>query len=142
MKIALASDHAGYELKEYLKRRLTARGYRVIDYGVEDPAPSDYPDTGRPAAQAVARRHCERGILVDGAGIAMSMVANRVAFVRAAVCTEPSAARMARAHNDANVLCLGGRMIGTQMADWIVDAFLETPFEGGRHQRRVDKIEG
>ncbi len=141
MRIALASDHAGFALKEHLKTRLQARGHVVEDYGVHDERPADYPDTGRPAAQAVAYGHSERAILVDGAGMAMCMVANRIQFVRAAQCNAPHYAAMARQHNDANVLCLGGRMIGAALAEQIVDAFLETPFDS-RHQQRVDKLEG
>lgn len=141
MRIAIASDHAGFELKEHVARRLRADGHAVEDYGVHDEQPADYPDVGRPAARAVAHGKADRAILIDGAGIAMSIVANRIPFVRAALCSHPVAAQMARSHNDANVLCLGGRMIGTAMADRILEAFLSTPFEGGRHQRRVAKIE-
>ena len=141
MRIALAADHAGYRLKEHLKGRLQAAGHVVEDYGVHDERPADYPEVGRPAAQAVAYGHADRAILIDGAGMAMSIVANRIPFVRAALCVAPVYAAMAREHNDANVLCLGGRMIGTHMAERIVDAFLQTPFPGGRHQRRIDKID-
>lgn len=142
MRIAIAADHGGLALKEHLKRRLQAAGHDVLDYGTTDERPIDYADVGRPAALAVAHGKAERAILVDTVGIAMSMVANRVAFVRAAVCQDLLAAESARAHNDANVLCLGGRTIGTLAAERIVDVFLDTPFEGGRHQRRIDKIEG
>lgn len=141
MRIALASDHAGYALKEHLKQRLQAAGHAVEDYGVHDERPADYPDTGRPAAQAVAYGHADRAVLVDGAGMAMCIVANRIRFVRAALCTAPCYAVMAREHNDANVLCLGGRMTGVHMAEQILDAFLATPFGGPRHQRRIDKID-
>ena len=142
MRIAVASDHAGFALKEHLKSRLEALGHQVEDYGVPDERAADYADVGRPAAQAVAYGKADRAVLIDGAGIAMSMVANRIAHVRAVVCNEAYSAEMARSHNDANVLCLGGRMIGTQMADRILEVFLETPFEGGRHERRIAKIEG
>lgn len=142
MRIAIASDHAGFALKEHLKPKLEAAGHAVEDYGVPDERPADYADTGRPAAQAVAYGKADRAILIDGIGIAMSMVANRVSYVRAAVCTEPVAAESARSHNDANVLCLGGRMIGNHMAEKLVAVFLETPFSGGRHERRIAKIDG
>lgn len=142
MRIAIAADHGGFALKEHLKRRLQAAGHDVRDYGAADERPIDYADIGRPAAQAVAYGKADRAILVDTIGIAMSMVANRVRFVRAAVCNDLLVAESARAHNDANVLCLGGKVIGTLLAERIVETFLSTAFEGGRHQRRVDKIEG
>jgi ribose 5-phosphate isomerase B len=142
MRIALASDHAGFDMKEELIVYLRDLGHQVEDYGTVNGQPVDYPDVGRPAALAVAHAKADFAILIDGAGIAMSMVANRHAQVRAAVCNEPVSAAMAREHNDANVLCLGGRMIGSQMARQIVDTFLATDFGGGRHERRVAKIEG
>lgn len=142
MRIAIASDHAGLALKRHVGRRLKSRGHQVEDYGVHDERPVDYPDVGRPAALAVAHGKADRAVLVDGAGIAMSIVANRIRHVRAAVCSDPLLAELAREHNDANALCLGGRMIGTALADRIVDVFLDTPFGGDRHQRRIDKIEG
>jgi ribose 5-phosphate isomerase B len=142
MRIAVASDHAGYDLKEELIAWLRDRGHTIEDYGTENARPVDYPDVGRPAALSVAHGKADRAILIDGAGIAMSIVANRVGHVRAAVCNEPVSAELAREHNDANVLCLGGRMIGSAMARRIVEVFLETDFGGGRHERRVAKIEG
>ena len=141
MRIAIAADHGGYALKEHLIRRLQAGGHDVIDYGTHDERPVDYADVGRPAALAVAHGKADRAILIDTVGLAMAMVANRVKFVRAAPCQDILAAESARAHNDANVLCLGGRTIGPLTADRIVDVFLTTPFEGGRHQRRIDKLE-
>ena len=141
MRIAIAADHGGYEMKEYVKLRLQAQGHVVEDYGVHDIKPVDYADVGRPAARAVAYGKADRAVLIDGAGIGMCMVANRSGFVRAVVCDNPHIAAMAREHNDANVLCLGGRMIGQQMADSVLKAFLETKFGSGRHQRRIDKIE-
>lgn len=141
MRIAIASDHAGFALKEHLAARLRAAGHVVEDYGVHDERPADFPDVGRPAARAVAHGKADRAVLLDGAGIAMSIVANRIPWVRAVVCNEPLSAELAREHNDANVLCLGGRTIGPVMADRIVDVFLKTPFGGGRHERRVAKIE-
>lgn len=142
MRIAIASDHAGYELKEELAAWLRDGGHAVEDYGTENARPVDYPDVGRPAALAVAHGKSDRAILIDGAGIAMSIVANRIRHVRAAVCSEPLSAELAREHNDANVLCLGGRIIGTVMAKRIVEVFLDTDFGGGRHEQRVAKIEG
>lgn len=141
MRIAIAADHGGYEMKEYIKLRLQAQGHIVEDYGVHNTKPADYADVGRPAARAVAHGKADRAVLIDTVGIAMCMVANRLSFVRAAMCDNPHTAAMAREHNDANVLCLGGGMIGRQMADSVLKAFLETEFGGGRHQRRVDKIE-
>ena len=141
MRIALAADHGGYHLKEHLKRRLRAAGHQIEDYGVLDEQAVDYPDVGRPAAQAVAYGKADRAILIDGAGIAMSIVANRIPHVRAAVCGSPFLAAMAREHNNANVLCLGGQTMGTGLVDAIVEAFLNTEFGGGRHARRVDKID-
>jgi len=142
MRIALASDHAGFELKDDLLGWLRDAGHTVEDYGVCDGQSADYPDIGRPAALAVAHGKADFAILLDGAGIAMSIVANRIPYVRAALCNEPVSARLAREHNDANVLCLGGRMIGPVMARRIVETFLSTDFAGGRHERRVAKIEG
>ena len=141
MRIAVAADHAGFALKEHIKEWLQSAGHVVEDYGVNDTRSADYADFGRPAAQAVAYGKADRAILVDGAGVAMSIVANRIPFVRAVLCSEAYLAEMARAHNDANVLCLGGRMIGPQMADRILEVFLATEYEGGRHDRRIAKIE-
>ena len=141
MKIAVASDHAGYKLKEFVKAKLLERGHQVEDFGAHDERSVDYPDHGRPAAEAVARGTAERAVLVCGAGIGMSMVGNKVRSVRAALCGNLYSARMARAHNDANVLVLGARVIGEGLAEEILDLFLDTPFEGGRHALRVEKIE-
>ena len=141
MKIAVASDHAGYKLKEFVKAKLLERGHQVDDFGAHDEKSTDYPDHGRPAAEAVASGAVERAVLVCGAGIGMSMVGNKVRSVRAALCGDLYSARMARAHNDANVLVLGARVIGEGLAEEILDLFLDTPFEGGRHARRVEKIE-
>ncbi|NKB89010.1 MAG: ribose 5-phosphate isomerase B [Acidobacteria bacterium] len=141
VRIAIAADHAGFDMKKHVKERLQTWGHSVEDYGVHDTRSADYADFGRPAAQAVAYGKADRGILIDGAGVAMSIVANRIPFVRAVVCNEAYMAEMARSHNDANVLCLGGRMIGVQMVDRILETFLNTEFEGGRHERRIAKIE-
>lgn len=139
--IVLASDHAGLELKRHLAERLAARGEAVEDLGVHGPASADYPDQAHAVAVAVAAGRAERGILVCGTGIGMSIAANRHPGVRAAHCHDAYTAEMARRHNDANVLCLGARVTGTGVAEQLVDLFLATPFEGGRHARRVGKIE-
>lgn len=142
MKIAIGADHAGFELKEHIKLYLTGMGHQVEDYGTNSASSCDYPDIARPVAEAVSHGKAERGVLICGAGIGMSMAANKVKFVRAALCSEPYSARMSRMHNDANVLCMGARMIGIEMAEQILKEFLNTEFEGGRHQRRIDKIDG
>jgi len=142
MRIAIGSDHAGFDLKEELIPFLKAAGHAVEDMGTSGRESCDYPDFARAVAEAVAQGRHERGILICGTGIGMSIAANKVAGVRAALCAEPFSARLAREHNDANVLCLGARVIGPGLAQAIVAAFLEGQFEGGRHQRRVDKIRG
>lgn len=142
MKIALGSDHGGFALKEHVKDWLTQHGYEVEDFGCHDTRSCDYPVYGRAAAEAVGGGQCDRGIVICTTGIGISMAANKVRGVRCALCSEPLSAEMTRRHNDANMLAMGGGLIGNNMADRIVDAFLNTPFEGGRHQRRVDKIEG
>lgn len=141
MRLAVASDHAGYQLKEYLKQRLLEAGHEVVDYGTDSEKPCDYPDFGRPAAEAVARGHCQRAVLVCGTGIGMTIVANKVPGVFAALCSSGIQAEFARRHNNANVLCLGGWLTGKLQADDILERFLRSEFEGGRHARRVGKIE-
>lgn len=137
----MGSDHAGFDLKEQLERALQERGYDVSDRGTHDEASTDYPDYAHPVARAVVEGQADLGILVCGTGIGMAMAANRHRGVRAAVCSEPFSARMARAHNDANVLCIGARVVGAGLALEMLEAFLTTDFEGGRHDRRVDKID-
>ena len=141
MRIAVACDHAGYRMKEFIKGMLVEMGHEIEDFGSQDEQSTDYPDHGRPAAEAVSQGEADRAVLVCGAGIGMSMVANKIRGVRAALVGNPFSARMARAHNDANVLVLGSRVIGEGMAAEILEIFLNTEFEGGRHQRRLDKIE-
>jgi RpiB/LacA/LacB family sugar-phosphate isomerase len=142
LPIALGSDHAGFELKQAVLQHLTASGAQVHDLGTHSPDSTDYPDFARAVANAVARGKAGRGILVCGTGIGVSIAANKVPGIRAALCTHEEMARFARAHNDANVLCLGGRVLAPDTARGIVDTFLSTPFEGdGRHARRVGKIE-
>jgi len=140
MKIALGADHAGFELKENIKRLLAAEGVKVDDQGTHSTESVDYPDFARAVGEEVARRQADFGILVCGTGVGMSMSANKVSGIRAAKADTEFEAEMARAHNDANVLCLGARVIDAATAEKLVHKFLETRFEAGRHQRRVDKI--
>jgi ribose 5-phosphate isomerase B len=140
--ILLAADHAGYELKQDLVRHLTDLGYAPRDLGTESSDSVDYPDFAHRLAEAIGRGEGERGILCCGAGIGMSIAANRHAGVRAANCLDERMASLAREHNDANVLCLGSRLLDPDQAKKIVWTFLETAFGGGRHGRRVEKIEG
>ena len=138
MKIALASDHAGFELKEKIKKFLTK--HQVVDFGTENSDSMDYPDTGFEAAEAVSNGDCERGILICGSGIGMSIVANKVAGVRATLCQTKQFAELSRRHNDSNILVLSGRFISEYLAKEIIDVWFNTEFEGGRHQKRLDKI--
>ena len=141
MRIALGADHRGFQLKERLKARLLVRGHSVVDMGTDGTASVDYPDFAFRVARAVRARRVQRGILVCGTGIGMSMAANRVPGVRAALCDGTRMARMSRLHNNANVLCLGGDVLTARTANRIVDVWLGTAFEGGRHRRRVRKLE-
>jgi ribose 5-phosphate isomerase B len=139
--LAIASDHAGFRLKEQLKAVLEKQGVRFADLGPADESSVDYPDFAHAVASGVADGRYGLGVLVCGTGIGMSVAANRHAGVRAALCTESFAAKMAREHNDANVLCIGSRIVGEGLAEAILNAFLGAKFEGGRHARRVGKIE-
>jgi ribose 5-phosphate isomerase B len=139
--IALGADHAGFALKEHVKSLLVASGETVDDLGTHDESSCDYPDFAHRVAQGVASGRYRLGILICGTGLGMSCAANRHQGIRAAACTEAYAARMARQHNDANVLCMGSRIVGPGVAEDILRAFLAARFEAGRHQRRVDKIE-
>ncbi len=138
--VALAADHAGYELKDALKAVLTERGVPVLDLGTNDGGSVDYPEKAGALAAALADGRANRGVLVCGTGIGISIAANRHPHVRAALCHDVTTARMARQHNDANVLALGARVVGANVAIDCLVAFLETGFEGGRHQRRVDQL--
>ena len=140
MKIVIGSDHGGYKLKEEIKAYLKRRKISFKDLGAYSEESVDYPDTGKKVAKAVASKKGKFGILVCGTGLGMSMVANKVKGIRAALCHNVYTAKMSRAHNDANILCLGGRVLKKALALKIVDAFLQTQFEGGRHLRRVKKI--
>ena len=138
--IALGADHAGYVLKEALKGWLINHGYQVLDLGTHSTESVDYPDYAGLVGESVADHKVERGLLICGTGIGMSIAANKVPGVRAALCADLYTARMSREHNDANVLVLGGRLMGADMAADILQAWLETAFAGGRHGRRVEKI--
>jgi len=140
MKIAVGSDHAGFELKEYIKKILTERGDTVIDVGTDSMESVDYADFGFKVAQLVSRREVEKGILVCGTGMGMSVVANKVKGIRASVVFDLYTAIQSRRHLDANVLVLGGRVTGKGLAEEIAKTWLDTPFDGGRHQKRIDKI--
>ena len=140
MKIAMGSDHGGYLLKEHIKKYLTEQGHEITDVGCDSLDSCDYPIYGGAAARAVADGSCERGIVICTSGIGISISANKVKGIRCALCSEPFSAEMTRRHNDANMLAMGAGMTGPNMAERIVDTFLTTQFEGGRHQRRVDGI--
>ena len=141
MKIALASDHAGFDYKQRIKDHLLALDHEVVDFGTDSDESCDYPDFVRPAAEAVAAGECERGIVLGGSGNGEAIVSNRVAGIRATVCWNLSSAEFARSHNDSNVMSLGQRMIEPDMLLKVVDMWLTTEFEGGRHGRRIDKID-
>lgn len=140
MRIVIGSDHAGTNLRSVVAERLRARGDEVTDIGIHNQEPVDYPDIAAEVARAVAGGEADRGVLICGSGIGMAMAANKIDGVRAALCADGYSARLCRAHNDANVLCMGERVIGAGVALDIVDAFVDTPFAGGRHARRLDKI--
>lgn len=141
MSIYLASDHGGFRLKQELREHLAKRGVKVTDLGPDCTESCDYPPYARAVCQRVLENEASLGILVCGTGLGMSMAANRLPGIRAAVCSDEFSARMAREHNDANVLCLGERVVGPGLAAAMVDVFLCTAFQGGRHQRRIDLIE-
>jgi ribose 5-phosphate isomerase B len=140
MKIAIASDHAAFELKAQLAEWLRGEGHEVADLGTNGPDSVDYPDYGARLAEHLATGQAERGIALCGSGIGISIAVNRNPQVRCALVSEPLSARLAREHNNANAIALGARLVGLDMAKACVAAFLETPFAGGRHQRRVDKL--
>ena len=140
MRIAIGADHAGFALKQQLIATLRELGHEVDDHGTHDDQPIDYPPICASVGRAVAGGRADRGIVLGGSGQGEQMAANKVAGVRAALCNELYAARLARAHNDANVLAMGGRIVGPGLAQDILKLFLETPFDGGRHQRRIDQI--
>lgn len=141
MNIAIGSDHAGYRLKEHLISYLKKGGYKPEDFGAHSEEAVDYPDVAGAVTAAVNSSACELGILICGTGIGMSMAANKHKGIRAALLSEPFSARFAKEHNNANVITLGARVTGTGLAEAILDAFLQAEYAGGRHQRRLDKIE-
>ena len=141
MKIAIGCDHGGYLLKLAVKKHREEKGYEVVDYGCHSTESVDYPVYGEKVGRAVAGGECELGVLICGTGIGISLAANRVKGVRAAVCSEPYSAEMTRRHNNANIIAFGARVVGEGTAMTIVDAFLGAQFEGGRHARRVDMLE-
>ena len=140
LSVALGADHAGWELKEALKAWLIDAGYQVLDFGTHGPDSVDYPDYALQVAEAVTVGKVERGVLICGTGIGMTIAANKVSGIRAALCGDVFTARMSREHNDANVLALGGRLTGRETGLEILSAWIESPFAGGRHARRLDKI--
>lgn len=141
MKIAIASDHAGFRYKEAIKAHLAELGHETVDFGTDSERSVDYPTFIRPAALAVAAGQCQRVIVLGGSGNGEAMTANRVSGVRCALCWNETSARLARQHNDANGLSLGQRLLSVEMAILIVDVWLETPFEAGRHVRRIAAID-
>jgi len=142
IKIAIGADHAGFELKEKVREYLASRGYEVQDHGTSSTDPVDYPDFAERVASQVAAKQATYGVLVCGTGLGMELAANKVPGIRATPCNDTLSARLAREHNNANVLTMGGRLIDEAEARKIVDTWLATPFAGGRHERRVEKIAG
>ena len=140
MKVALGCDHGGFDHKNAIRDHLLERGFDVEDFGIYENVSVDYPDIALKVGKVVSSGDCELGILVCGTGIGMSLAANKVRGIRAAAVSEVYSAKMTRIHNDANILCLGARVIGQETAKMIAEAFLSAEYEGGRHQRRVDMI--
>ena len=138
--IALAADHGGYELKEAVKKHLEEIGVAYVDYGTNSTASVDYPDMAVPACKAVVNGECDKALLFCGTGVGISIAANKVKGIRACCCSDAFSAEFTRRHNDANALCMGGRVVGAGLGILMVDTFLNTEFEGGRHQRRIDKL--
>ena len=142
MRIAIASDHAGFRYKMIVAAHLRSAGYEVIDFGTDSEVPVDYPDFIRPAAESVANGETDLGIVLGGSGNGEAIVANKVRGIRCAVCWNEDSARLAKQHNNANVISFGQRMVSEEEATRIVDTWLNAQFEGGRHQQRIEKIEG
>lgn len=140
MKLGIASDHGGFELKEELKKHIEKKGIEIKDFGTHSLDSVDYPDYAKKLCTAILEGEVELGIAICGTGVGISIACNKVAGIRAAHCTDSFTARMVRNHNDANVICLGGRITGIEIAKDIIDNYLNSTFEGGRHQLRVDKI--
>lgn len=140
MKIGIGSDHGGFELKEYIKEYLKDNNIEFVDYGTNSPDSVDYPDYGRKVSEAVVASEVDRAIVICGTGIGISIACNKVKGIRCALCSDTYSARMSREHNNANILALGGRVVGKDLAIEIVKTWLESEFAGGRHERRVNKI--
>lgn len=140
MKIAIGNDHVAVEMKQHIVKYLTEKGYELINFGTDSTDRCDYPVYAKKVADAVRNGDCELGILICGTGIGISLAANKVKGIRAAVCSEPYSARLTRQHNNANIIAFGARVIGTATAEMIVDEFLNAKYEGGRHQGRIDMI--
>lgn len=138
--IAVGCDHGGFELKQHIIKHLVETGMKVKDFGCYDEESCDYPDIAKPLCEAVANGVCEKGILICGTGIGMSIAANKIDGIRAALCTDVYSAKMTAQHNNSNVLCMGGRVTGRELAFMITDTWLGEEFLGGRHQNRIDKI--
>ena len=141
MKLAVGADHGGYQLKTFILKYLTEQGHECVDYGCDSPERCDYPVYGERVGRAVASGECELGVLICGTGIGISLAANRVPGIRAAVCSEPYSAQLTREHNNANIICFGARVVGEGTAMTIVDAFLSAEFQGGRHAERVAMLD-
>ncbi|MCS6797446.1 MAG: ribose 5-phosphate isomerase B [Myxococcota bacterium] len=140
-RVAFGCDHAGFALRQTVVEYLRGRGFEVLDFGTDRPDPCDYPDIAHAVARALAEGRADRAVLVCGSGVGMSMAANRHRGVRAVLCSEPLSARLGRAHNDANALCFGARIVGPAMAVALLDAFFDSEHEGGRHARRAARID-
>lgn len=140
MKIAIGNDHVAVDMKNHIRDYLESKGYEVVNFGTDSPERCDYPVYGKKVADAVAGGECRFGILICGTGVGISLAANKVDGIRAVVCSEPYSAKLARQHNDANILAFGARVVGSALAEMIVDAFLSAEFEGGRHQKRIDML--
>ena len=140
MKIAIGNDHVAVEMKNHIIQYLEKKGYTVVNFGTDSAERTDYPIYGERVARAVASGDCDLGVLICGTGIGISLAANKVKGIRAAVCSEPYSARLTRQHNNANIIAFGARVVGEAMAEMIVDEFLNAKFEGGRHQARIDML--
>ena len=140
MKIAIGNDHVAVELKNHIKAYLEAKGHEVVNFGTDSSERTDYPIYGKAVAEAVASGECERGVLICGTGVGISLSANKVKGIRCVVCSEPYSAKLSREHNDTNILAFGARVVGQSLAEMIVDAFMDGVYEGGRHAKRVEMI--
>ena len=140
MKIAIGNDHAGFKIKMVLKEWMLDQGYELTDFGTDSEEPVDYPDIAHPLARSVEKAEFDLGVLICGAGEGASITANKHQGIRATLCWRPEIASLARSHNDANILCLPGRFIEGDVAIEVLKVFLDTPFDGGRHKRRIDKV--